>query len=72
LATISRSADGQAYALRLTQGNRPVAAGVFDNPDSQLAVAADKAQYQAVAITVEKGPLGSPTPQGEKVIVTPL
>ena len=63
---------GQVYELWLIRGNTPVASGVFDSSDGQVAVAADISQYQVLAITVESGPLGSPSPLGEKVIVTPL
>jgi len=63
---------GQVYELWLIQGNTPIAAGVFDTANGQVAVAADMSHYRAVAITIEKGPLGSSTPSGEQVIVTPF
>ncbi len=65
-------APGKVYEVWLIQGNTPVAAGVLNGASDQLAVAADLSQYQALAITVESGPLGSPAPTGDKVIVTPL
>jgi len=64
--------SGQVYELWLIQGNTPLAAGVFDTATGQVAVVADMSQYRAVAITIEQGPLGSPTPSGEQVIVTPF
>ncbi len=64
--------SGQVYELWLIQGNTPIAAGVFDTANGQLAVAANMSQYRAVAITIEQGPLGSPTPSGAQVIVTPF
>ncbi len=62
--------SGQVYELWLIQGNTPIAAGVFDTANGEVAVAANMSQYRAVAITIEQGPLGSPTPSGEQVIVT--
>ncbi len=64
--------SGQVYELWLIQGNTPIAAGVFDTANGQVAVAANMSQYRAVAITIEQGPLGSSTPSGEQVIVTPF
>lgn len=65
-------ASGQVYELWLIQGETAVPSGVFGANDRQIAVAADLNEYQAVAITIEDGPLGKPTPQGQKVVVTPL
>ncbi len=65
-------APGKVYEVWLIQGNTPVAAGVLNGASDQVAVAADLSQYQALAITIESGPLGNPSPTGEKVIVTPL
>jgi anti-sigma-K factor RskA len=65
-------AAGQVYELWLIQGETALPSGVFGANDRQIAVAADLNQYQALAITIEDGPLGKPTPQGQKVVVTPL
>lgn len=65
-------APGKVYEVWLIQGNTPIAAGVLDRSSGQVAVAANMNQYQALAITVENGPLGSSTPTGQKVIVTPF
>ena len=65
-------AAGQVYELWLIQGETAVPSGVFGANDRQIAVAANLSQYQALAITIENGPLGKPTPQGQKIVVTPL
>ncbi len=65
-------APGKVYEVWLIQGNTPIAAGVLDRSSGQVAVAANMSQYQALAITIENGPLGSSTPTGQKVIVTPF
>ena len=65
-------APGQVYEVWLIQGITPVPSGVFSSADGQVAVAANLGQYQALAITIEDGPLGNATPKGEKVVVTPL
>jgi anti-sigma-K factor RskA len=65
-------AAGQVYELWLIQGETAIPSGVFGASERQIAVAANLDQYQALAITIEDGPLGKPTPQGQKVVVTPL
>jgi anti-sigma-K factor RskA len=65
-------AAGQVYELWLIQGETAVPSGVFGAGERQVAIAANLNQYQALAITIEDGPLGKPTPQGQKVVVTPL
>ncbi|HET7035139.1 MAG TPA: anti-sigma factor [Thermomicrobiaceae bacterium] len=65
-------APGEVYQVWLIQGSTPIPSGVFAASSARLALAADPANYQAVAITVEPGPLGNSTPQGDKVVVTPL
>lgn len=65
-------APGEVYQVWLIQGSTPIPSGVFAASSARLALAADPANYQAVAITVEHGPLGNSTPQGDKVLVTPL
>ena len=65
-------APGEVYQVWLIQGSTPIPSGVFAASSARLALAADPANYQAVAITIEHGPLGNSTPQGDKVLVTPL
>jgi anti-sigma-K factor RskA len=65
-------AAGQVYELWLIRGETAVPSGVFGAGERQVAIAANLNQYQALAITIEDGPLGKPTPQGQKVVVTPL
>ncbi|HET9014326.1 MAG TPA: sigma-70 family RNA polymerase sigma factor [Thermomicrobiaceae bacterium] len=63
---------GKVYQVWLIRDGTPASAGVLGTGQTTLAVAADAHDYQTLAITVESGPLGSPVPTGEKVIVTPL
>ena len=63
---------GQVYQLWLLRDDAPVPAGIFAQPTAECAVAADPAEYQAVAITVEPGPWGSPSPSGAPLFRAPL
>jgi len=63
---------GQVYQVWLIEGNRPLSAGVFDQPDGRFAVAADIADYSAIAITIEQGPLGNPAPTSEPIVIAEL
>lgn len=65
-------ADSQVYQVWLIDANGPVPVGVFHPGDAHLAIAANPTAYQALAVTIEPGPLGSPQPTGAKVIVAPL
>jgi len=63
---------GQVYQVWLIEGDRPRSAGVFEQPDGRFAVAADISDYSAIAITIEQGPLGSPAPTSDPVVIAPL
>jgi hypothetical protein len=45
---------------------------VFDQPDGRFAVAANIADYSAIAITIEQGPLGNPAPTSEPIVFAEL
>jgi|SRR5579875_1590168 len=63
---------GDVYQIWLIHGQTPVPVGVFDRTSTQFAIAANPSQYQALAVTIEPGPLGSPAPTGAKVVVSKL
>lgn len=63
---------GQVYQVWLIEGDRPLSAGVFDQPDGRFAVAADITDYSAIAITIEQGPLGNPAPTSEPIVIAEL
>lgn len=60
------------YQVWLIDESGPIPAGVMDNSDGEFAVAADRTQYQALAITVEPAPLGSAGPTTKPIMVAPL
>ncbi len=61
-------AEGEVYEFWLIdQSGVPVPAGVVDQSTGTHAIAADRGQYQAVAITAEPGPLGTAAPTGDIV-----
>ena len=63
---------GQVYQLWLFRGDAPIPSGVFGPSRTECAVAADPAEYRALAVTREPGPLGSPGPTGEPIFQAPL
>ena len=63
---------GQVYQLWLFRGDVPIPSGVFGPSRTECAVAADPAEYRALAVTREPGPLGSPGPTGEPIFQAPL
>ena len=50
-------------------GGNPVPAGVFDNATAQHAIAADRSQFNTLAITMEPGPMGTAAPTSESRLV---
>lgn len=63
--------EGQIYQIWLIDAaGRPKPVGLMD--DSVVAVAADREAYDAFAITLEPGPIGSPAPTTEPFFVAPL
>ncbi|MDQ3540818.1 MAG: anti-sigma factor [Chloroflexota bacterium] len=58
------------YQVWLIGESGPVSCGVMDS--SEFAVAADRAQYNALAITVEPAPLGSPRPTSDPIMTAPF
>jgi anti-sigma-K factor RskA len=65
-------AEGDVYQVWLIDAGGPVPAGVFDQATDEHAVVADRSLYQALAITTEPGPLGSPAPTGDILIQAAL
>jgi anti-sigma-K factor RskA len=63
---------GEVYQVWLIGAEGPVPVGVFDEPSDEHAIVADRGQFQAVAITNEPGPLGSPAPTGNILIQAAL
>ena len=65
-------APGRVYEVWLIRDGAPAPAGVFAASTAEHAVVADPGRYEALAITVEPGPLGSPSPTGEPLAQVPL
>lgn len=64
--------SGEVYQVWLIDANGPVPVGTFHPGNAQIAIAANPVAYQALAVTTEPGPLGSPKPTGAKVITASL
>ena len=54
--------DGYVYEVWLIGEGGAVAAGVFDDSTAQHAIAADRSQFDTVAVTREPGPMGTEAP----------
>jgi len=57
--------EGYVYEVWLIGEGAPVPAGVFDNSTAQHAIAADRSQFNTLAVTMEPGPLGTEAPTSE-------
>lgn len=72
VANMPQLPGGRVYQVWLIDAAGPVPVGVFHAGNTQIAIAANPAAYQTLAVTTEPGPLGSPQPTGAKVMVAPL
>lgn len=50
----------------------PISVGTFGSETAEVAVAADRAEYAALAVSVEPGPTGSPAPTTTPILVANL
>jgi anti-sigma-K factor RskA len=57
--------EGYVYEVWLIGDGNPVPAGVFADATAQHAIAADRSQFNTLAITMEPGPLGTEAPTSE-------
>jgi anti-sigma-K factor RskA len=57
--------EGYVYEVWLIGDGNPVPAGVFADATAQHAIAADRSQFNTLAITMEPGPLGTAAPTSE-------
>jgi hypothetical protein len=64
--------EDEIYQVWLIQDGQPIPAGVFDEPADLIAISADIGQYQAVGVTIEPGPIGSPQPTTEPILVSEI
>jgi anti-sigma-K factor RskA len=65
-------AEGQVLQVWLIAGETPVSAGIFATGEREFAVAADPADYQLLAVTVESGPVGVPAPTSDPILIATL
>ena len=65
-------APGQVYQVWLLGGAAPEPSGVFAEPTAEFAVTVDRERYEALALTIEPGPLGSPAPTTAPFAQAPL
>jgi len=63
---------GQVYQVWMFDDNVPVPVGMVDQASGAFAVAAERSEYDMLAITVEPGPLGSRAPTGDPIVTAPL
>ena len=64
--------DGFVYQAWLINEDGPIPTGTMGAGQEEMAAHGDKSQFTTFAITLEKGPLGSPTPTTEPIILANL
>lgn len=64
--------EEEVYQVWLFQEGQPLPAGVFGEPADLVAISANIEQYEAVGVTIEPGPLGSPEPTSDPVLVSEI
>lgn len=62
----------EVYQVWLFQDGQPIPAGLFGEPADLIAISADIEQYQAVGVTIEPGPMGSPQPTTDPILVSEI
>ncbi len=60
------------YQVWMIEDDVPVPVGMVDQTSGEFAVAAERSEYDMLAITVEPAPLGSQTPTTPPIITAPL
>lgn len=63
---------GQVYQVWLLQKQQPVPMATFASSSARIAIAADPSLAPSIAITLEPGPLGSPQPTTQPLVVIDL
>lgn len=63
---------GYVYQVWMIAGDTPISMGVFDPATSRFAAAGNPNDFDAMAITVEQGPLGSAQPTTDPLVVADL
>lgn len=64
--------EDQLFQVWLIGDANPISVGTFGSETAEVAVAADRAEYAALAVSVEPGPTGSPTPTTPPILVANL
>lgn len=63
---------GYVYQVWMIEGDTPISIGLFNPATSRFAAAGNPNDFDALAITVEQGPLGSDLPTSDPVVVADL
>jgi hypothetical protein len=64
--------DGYVYQAWLINADGPIPTGTMAEGQEEMAAHGDKSQFTTFAITLEKGPLGSPQPTSDPIILANL
>lgn len=64
--------EDQVFQVWLIGEGNPVSVGTFASETAEVAVAAERSQYAALAVTVEPGPVGSPGPTTTPILVADI
>lgn len=64
--------EGYVYQAWLINAEGPIPTGTMAEGQEEMAAHGDKSQFTTFAITLEKGPLGSPQPTSDPIILADL
>jgi hypothetical protein len=64
--------EGEIYQAWLFQEDVPIPVGVMNAGTESFAVAGDRDNLELFCVTVEQGPLGSPAPTSDPILVASL
>ncbi|MDQ4100265.1 MAG: anti-sigma factor, partial [Chloroflexota bacterium] len=70
--SLPQLAENQVFQVWLIGEGNPVSVATFSEETAEVAVAADRTRYAALAVSVEPGPVGSPSPTTSPIIVADI
>ncbi len=70
--SLPQLAENQVFQVWLIGEGNPVSVATFAEETAEVAVAADRTEYAALAVSVEPGPVGSPAPTTTPILVADI
>ncbi len=70
--SLPQLAENQVFQVWLIGEGNPVSVATFAEETAEVAVAADRTEYAALAVSVEPGPVGSPAPTTTPILIADI